>query len=177
MRRQPAPPSSGLLSSFHHHSNTPTYHLPKATSRNLLTTRYKTPNDPPTDHSSSNFQNHDRKYTAKNTSSAVLQAKRSRKPLAELEKEHRDTGAGHLGDNDPATHESWSLTRVASQTAFSSSAAICDEAAVGLKGKAKRENLGGPAERLGRRSDLRLERPLNKRIVISRRTGPVGRTV
>jgi len=176
MRRQPAPPALGFSALF---ITTAIPYLPPTKgdvakpSHHTIQTR----NDPPTDQSSSNLQNHDRKYTAKNTASAVLQAKQSGKPLAELEKEHRDTGAGHLGDNDPATHESLSLTRVASQTAFSSSAAICDEAAVALKEEIKRENLGRPAERLGRRSDLRLERPLNKRIVISRRTAPVGRAV
>lgn len=179
MRRQPAPPQLWALQLFSSPQQYPTYHLPKATSRNLLTTRYKTETiDPPCNQSSSNLRkSRSKTYTAtKNTASAVRQAKRRGNPLAELEKEHRDTGAGHLGDHDPATHESLSLTRVASQTAFFELSRHLRRGGGRIEGETQK---GGPAERLRRRSDSSLERPLNnnKHIVISRRTAPVGRAV
>lgn len=175
----PPPPQLWALQLFSSPQQYPTYHLPKATSRNLLTTRYKTETiDPPCNQSSSNLRkSRSKTYTAtKNTASAVRQAKRRGNPLAELEKEHRDTGAGHLGDHDPATHESLSLTRVASQTAFFELSRHLRRGGGRIEGETQK---GGPAERLRRRSDSSLERPLNnnKHIVISRRTAPVGRAV
>lgn len=173
------PPSSGLPSSFHRHSNTLPTTYRRLRRETLLTTRYKTETiDPSCNQSSSNLRkSRSKTYTAtKNTASAVRQAKRRGNPLAELEKEHRDTGAGHLGDHDPATHESLSLTRVASQTAFFELSRHLRRGGGRIEGETQK---GGPAERLRRRSDSSLERPLNnnKHIVISRRTAPVGRAV
>lgn len=104
----PPPPSSGLSSSFHHHSNTlpPTGGYVAKPSHHAIQTR----NDPPCNQSSSNLRNYNRKYTAtKNTTTAVLQAKRSGNPLAELER--KSIGTRELDTLETTTRQRMNLCR------------------------------------------------------------------